>query len=205
LERGVERGRWEAVGEDEGEESRRWKGTREKAEERSGGATECAPYGIGTLSILGTGPCNLGVYQGTRDHVCFPKFLSCRFNLKPPPDPGRSGLMAQRCLHIAAHRGRTACRSKGLAAAMAVVVMLVGRCEGLGKLQLANALGDNTVLQVMPARKPAWCGVRAMNLRTTKPQQPKPFQSVSALRRRRVSAQQVTEGRMLSPCGSACT
>ena len=36
---------------------------------------------------------------------------------------------------------------------MAVVVMLVDRCEGLGKLQLANAQGDSTVLQVMPACK----------------------------------------------------
>ncbi|KAJ1495077.1 hypothetical protein T484DRAFT_1876704 [Baffinella frigidus] len=71
-------------------------------------------------------------------------------------DPGRSGLMAERRPHVAAQGGRTSCRSKGLAAAMAIVVMLVlvGRCEGLGKLQLANALGDSTVLQVMPARKP---------------------------------------------------
>ncbi|KAJ1495089.1 hypothetical protein T484DRAFT_1663151 [Baffinella frigidus] len=64
-------------------------------------------------------------------------------------DLGRSGLMAERRRHVAAHGGRTSCRSKGLAAAMAIVVMLVlvGWCEGLGKLQRANALGDSTAIK----------------------------------------------------------
>jgi len=179
AERGrVERGRGEAVGrgavsdergtpgEGEGGESRRRVGTQGKAAERSGGATECAPHGIGSLSI----PAQPGGFP-RETYVCFTKFVSCRFNLEPPPDPGRSGLMAQRRLHthtpsptqphphtlthtVAARGGRSACRSKGIAAAMAVVVMLVGRCEGLGKLH-ATAPGDRTLLQVMPARKPS--------------------------------------------------
>ena len=52
--------------------------------------------------------------------------------------------------HVAAQRERIASRSKGIAAAMAIVVMLVlvGRCEGQGTLKLANVLGDSMVLQV---------------------------------------------------------